>query len=132
MQSTTGAEHVRSLRDGRAVYLDGKRVDDVTTHVAYRNAVASAAMLYDYQGHPENLELMTFVPDGGTRRVNRAWQMPRNYDELVERRKALAAWAQLSYGFMPLARPRRLDADRPIHGPRSVQTTWAGASGRTC
>jgi len=100
MQCKTGAEHIQSLKDGRTVYLDGKLVNDVTTHVAYRNAVASAAMLYDYQATPENIELMTFLPEGGTRRVNRCWQMPRNYDELVQRRKALQAWAQLSYGFM--------------------------------
>ena len=43
----------------------------------------SAAALYDFQAQPENLELMTFVPDGSNRRVNRAWQMPRNYDEMV-------------------------------------------------
>src|SRR5215472_707906 len=68
-------------------------------YVAYRNAVGSAAMLYDYQAAPENIELMTFLPEGGMRRVN-CWQMPRNYDELVQRRKALQAWAQLSCGFM--------------------------------
>src|ERR1700720_1352915 len=96
----TGADHLRSLRDGRAVYIDGERVADVTTHPAYRNAVASAALLYDYQARPENLELMTFIPNGDTRRVNRCWQMPRSYDELVQRRKALQAWAQVSYGFM--------------------------------
>src|SRR5271157_1693160 len=100
MQCKTGLEHIRSLRDGRTVYIDGKLVDDVTTHPAYRNAVASAALLYDYQSRPENLELMTFIPEGGTRRVNRCWQMPHNYDELVQRRKALQAWAQVSYGFM--------------------------------
>ena len=100
MQCKTGAEHIQSLRDGRTVYIDGKLVDDVTTHPAFRNAVASAARLYDYQSRPENLELMTFPPDGGARRVNRCWQMPRSYEELVERRKALQAWAQISYGFM--------------------------------
>ena len=100
MQCKTGSEHIKSLQDGRTVYLDGKLVDDVTTHAAYRNAVASAALLYDYQARPENIELMTFVPEGGARRVNRCWQMPRNYDELVQRRKALQAWAQISYGFM--------------------------------
>ncbi len=100
MQCKTGAEHLRSLKDGRTVYLDGKLVEDVTVHPAYRNAVASAALLYDYQARPENIELMTFMPAGGTRRVNRCWQMPRNYDELVQRRKALQAWAQVSYGFM--------------------------------
>src|ERR1700746_1446433 len=100
MQCKTGAEHLRSLKDGRSVYIDGKLVDDVTTHAAYRNATASAALLYDYQARPENIELMTFVPEGGTRRVNRCWQMPRNYEELVQRRKALQAWAQVSYGFL--------------------------------
>ena len=100
MQCKTAAEHIESLRDGRTVYIDGKLVDDVTTHPAYRNAVASAARLYDYQSRPENLEMMTFTPEGSTRRVNRCWQMPRSYNELVDRRKALQAWAQLSYGFM--------------------------------
>ena len=100
MQCKTGAEHLRSLKDGRKVYIDGKLVEDVTTHAAYRRATASAALLYDYQARPENIELMTFVPEGGARRVNRCWQMPRNYEELVQRRKALQAWAQVSYGFL--------------------------------
>jgi len=96
----TGAEHIKSLKDGRTVYIDGKLVTDVTEHPAFRNAVKSAAMLYDFQARPENAELMTFVPDGSNRRVSRAWQMPRNYAEMVQRRKALQAWAALSYGFM--------------------------------
>jgi 4-hydroxyphenylacetate 3-monooxygenase len=100
MECKTGLGHIQSLKDGRTVYIDGKLVDDVTIHPAYRNAVASAALLYDYQSRPENLELMTFLPEGGTRRVSRCWQMPRDYEQLVQRRKALQAWAQVSYGFM--------------------------------
>jgi len=100
MQCKTGADHIKSLKDGRAVYIDGQRVDDVTTHPAYRNAVPSTASLYDYQARPENLELMTFAPGDGSRRVSRCRQLPRSYEELVHRRKALQAWAQVSYGFM--------------------------------
>jgi len=100
MSCKTGAEHIKSLKDGRTVYIDGKLVGDVTEHVAFRNSVKSAAMLYDFQARPENIELMTFEPNGANRRVNRAWQMPRNYAEMVQRRKAMQAWAQLSYGFM--------------------------------
>ena len=92
----TGAEHIKSLKDGRAVFLDGKPIGDVTEHPAFRNAVHSAAALYDFQARPENLEFMTFQPNGSNRRVNRAWQMPRSYDEMVQRRKALQAWAALS------------------------------------
>jgi 4-hydroxyphenylacetate 3-monooxygenase len=43
---------------------------------------------------------MTFAPDGANRRVNRSWQMPRNYAEMILRRKAMQAWAGVSYGFM--------------------------------
>ena len=98
--SKTGAEHIKSLKDGRTVYLDGKLVGDVTEHEAFRNSVRSAAALYDFQARPENLEFMTFQPNGSNRRVNRGWQMPRNYDEIVQRRKALQAWAALSGGYL--------------------------------
>ncbi|MBV8511400.1 MAG: 4-hydroxyphenylacetate 3-monooxygenase [Xanthobacteraceae bacterium] len=96
----TGSEHIKSLRDGRAVYIDGEAVGDVTCHPAFRNAISSAASLYDFQAAPEQIERMTFAPEGGNRRVSRAWQMPRSYAEMVERRRALTAWAELSFGFM--------------------------------
>src|SRR5689334_372824 len=96
----TGAEHINSLRDGRTIYLDGELVEDVTDHPAFRNAVASAAALYDFQARPENLELMTFRPNGSNRRINRCWEMPRTYEQMVQRRKAMQAWARLSGGFL--------------------------------
>ena len=32
----TGAEHIKSLKDGRTVYIDGKLVPDVTEHPAFK------------------------------------------------------------------------------------------------
>jgi 4-hydroxyphenylacetate 3-monooxygenase len=96
----TGADHIKSLKDGRTVYLDGQLVGDVTEHAAFRNAVRSAAALYDFQARPENLDFMTFQANGSNRRISRAWQMPRSYDEMVRRRKALQAWAALSCGYL--------------------------------
>src|SRR5215475_11298683 len=96
----TGTDHIKSLKDGRTVYIDGKLVADVTEHPAFRNCVASAAALYDFQARPQNIELMTFSPDGASRRINRAWQMPRSHQQMVQRRKALQAWATLSCGFI--------------------------------
>ena len=99
----TGEDHLRSLRDGRAVYIDGERLADVTTHPAFRNAVRTAAALYDLQARPENLERLTFEPEragGGYTRLNRCWQMPHSYEELIERRRAMSEWAELSCGFL--------------------------------
>ena len=94
----TGERHIDSLRDSRAVFIDGRRVDDVTADPRFRNAVASIGALYDFQSAPENRELMTYAV-GGTR-VNRIWQLPASYAELVERRRALEAWAELHCGFI--------------------------------
>lgn len=94
-----GEQHLRSLQDGRSVYVDGKRVSDVTADVAYKNASRSIAGLYDFQSRSENLERMTYEVSGG-KRVNRAWQLPKSYEDLVARRKALTAWAELHQGFM--------------------------------
>ena len=94
-----GAQHVASVRDGRSVYLDGALVGDVSVHPAYRHAVASAGALYDHQAHPDNIERMTFDVGEG-RRVSRCWQLPHSYADLVERRKALVEWAELSCGFL--------------------------------
>jgi len=96
----TGHEHLASLRDGRNVYINGERVADVTTHVAFRNAVASVAALYDFQSSASHADAMTFVPPDGGHRVSRCWQLPASYGELVERRRALEMWAELHFGFM--------------------------------
>jgi 4-hydroxyphenylacetate 3-monooxygenase len=96
----TGQDHLASLRDGRDVYIHGERVADVTIHKAFRNSVRSAAALYDFQSEPDKIDIMTFSsPDTG-RHVNRCWQLPASYAELVERRRALEAWAELHFGFM--------------------------------
>src|SRR4051812_15462325 len=87
-----GRKHIESLRDGRRIFIDGTSVDDHTRHPAFRNAIASAAGLYDYQAQPDNLEKMTFTSPRSGDRVSRMWQLPTSLAELVERRRALEAW----------------------------------------
>src|SRR5260370_30333894 len=94
-----GAQHIQSVRDGRSVYLSGELREEGSEHCAYGEGVGWAGALYDYQSSPDNLERMTFDIGGG-RRVNRSWQLPRSYNELVERRKALVEWAEVSCGFL--------------------------------
>ena len=96
----TGKDYLDQVKDGRTVYLDGRLIEDVVSHPAFRNAVGTVARLYDFQAAPENLELMTFESPTSGGRVNRFWQLPRSYEELVHRREAITAWAELTYGFL--------------------------------
>ena len=96
----TGADYIKNVQDGRAIYLDGQLIENAVDHPAFRNALATVARLYDFQAAPENEELMTFPSPTSGGRVNRCWQLPCSHADLVQRREAITAWAELTFGFM--------------------------------
>jgi len=97
--SRSGQDYIGDLRDDRCVFLDGARVASVPDHPSLRSAVRTVSTLYDFQARPENAARMTFETPTG-KRVSRSWQLPTSYRELVERREALVALAELHHGFM--------------------------------
>src|SRR6516164_1112573 len=97
----TGSQHIESLKDGRQVFLNGRVAGDVTEHPAFRQTIQSIGSLYDFASRPENADLMTFgITDADGQRANRIWQLPRSYQDLITRRRALEAWAELHCGFL--------------------------------
>ncbi|WP_407524218.1 4-hydroxyphenylacetate 3-hydroxylase family protein [Methylobacterium oryzisoli] len=95
----TGSQHIASLKDRRALYIDGRRVEDATRHPAFARTIASVGRLFDFASDPANAELMSFgTPEGG--RANRIWQLPESYGDLVARRQGLEAWTGLHAGFL--------------------------------
>ena len=97
----TGAEYLASLRDGREVYVYGERVDDVTTHPAFRNAARSIARLYDALHDPKTKDLLTSPTDTGSGGyTHKFFRAAHSRDELIAQRDAIAQWARMSYGWM--------------------------------
>jgi 4-hydroxyphenylacetate 3-monooxygenase len=97
----TGKEYLESLRDGREVYIQGERVDDVTTHPAFRNSARSIARLYDALHDPASQGVLTVPtdgPDGGF--THKFFRVAKSRDDLVGQREAIAAWARMTYGWM--------------------------------
>ncbi len=92
--------HIDSLKDGRTIFIDGRRVADVTTDPAFAHAVATAGNFYDFQAAPQNIDAMTFTSPKTGDQVSRAWQLPRNHRELVERREALVKWSRMTCGMV--------------------------------
>ncbi|MGU3574971.1 4-hydroxyphenylacetate 3-hydroxylase family protein [Brucellaceae bacterium C25G] len=95
----TGQQHLESLRDGREIFINGERVDDVTTHPAFKNVAQSVKQIFDFAKAPENQELMTYVTPEG-HRANRIWELPKSYEELKKRRAGLEAWTEIHGGFL--------------------------------
>ena len=96
----TSDDYLRSLRDGRRVYVDGQCVSDVTAHPALFRAAQSLANLYDIAAAPENRELMTFTSPKTGKPVLRAYQIPKTHEDLRARRLAAEAWAESTFGLM--------------------------------
>ncbi len=86
------------MRDGRAIYLDGQRVADVTTDPAFAGAVASAAALYAYQA--EHMDTMCFESPTSGGMVSRAWMLPKTLAEFKARREALERFSEQSCGMI--------------------------------
>ncbi len=72
----TGDEYLESLRDGREIWIYGEKVDDVTTHPAFRNGARSVARLYDALHDPATKDVLT-VRDGHRQRRLHAPVLPR-------------------------------------------------------
>jgi 4-hydroxyphenylacetate 3-monooxygenase len=96
----TGADYLRSLRDGRQVFVDGELVKDVTTHPAFARAAQSLAHLYDIAAAPEMRERMTFTSPKTGSPVLRAYQIPKSHADLKARRLAAETWAEATFGLM--------------------------------
>src|SRR5262245_30844036 len=96
----SGADYLKSLNDGRQVFVEGEKVKDVTAHPAFREAARSVARLYDIAAAPENRELMTFPSPRSGAPVLRAYQIPRSHADLKARRLFSEKWAEASFGLM--------------------------------
>src|SRR5215471_13697896 len=92
----TGEEHLKSIRDGRVVYIGDERVDDVTRHPAFRNAAQTVAALYDMKYDPANRALMSYEEDGGRHSIY--FLRARSRDDLQRRMLGHRRIADFTYG----------------------------------
>ncbi|NKX86854.1 4-hydroxyphenylacetate 3-hydroxylase family protein [Nocardia coubleae] len=94
----TGADYLSSLNDGRVVLVDGKQVDDVTTHPAFAPVAHTIAELFDVAADPAN-DMQFIAPETGAL-ANRVFGIPRSADELRARRTAIQTWAKHTHGWV--------------------------------
>jgi 4-hydroxyphenylacetate 3-monooxygenase len=96
----SGAQYVDALRDGRAIFLDGERVKDVTRHPAFAEPLRAVAATYDRALTAGSDEHLTYAdPRTGVRHSN-MWLLPRSAEDLAARRRVHRFWAEPSYGLM--------------------------------
>ena len=96
----TGPDFLQSLRDGRAVYLDGERVKDVTTHPAFAEPIRQVATMYDLARTTWDQSSTTYVEPATGQRTSAMWLIPHSSEDLALRRHVHRAWCEPSGGVM--------------------------------
>lgn len=96
MPIRTGDQYLSGLRDHREVYMDGKRVEDVTKEPGLGELAHTIAKLFDMQHEGPHKDLFSYEEDGEI--YNRAWFQPRSFEDLMLRQQYTQTQARLTGG----------------------------------
>jgi aromatic ring hydroxylase len=89
MALRTADQYKQSLRDGRAVFFRGERVNDVTAHPVIGIAVEHACI--DYRMAEDRAYRELAVIKDGSEEYSRYFHLPRNGEDLLKRSRLIAA-----------------------------------------
>ena len=82
----TGDEYRDSIRDGREVWINGEKVDDVTCHPMFKPLVDIRARIYDMQHERQFCDVMTYQEDGDSFAVG--LKLPHTQQDWHDKRTA--------------------------------------------
>ncbi|WP_290899288.1 4-hydroxyphenylacetate 3-hydroxylase N-terminal domain-containing protein [Hoeflea sp.] len=96
-----GQQFIDGLKaNPREVWINGERIEDVTTHPAFSRIVRQLARLYDAQVDPATRDTLTYeVPETG-QRAGMAFMPAKTAEDLRRRRDAFYHWASMNFGLM--------------------------------
>ncbi len=103
MALRTPQQYLESLKDGRVVYILGKKVEDVTKHPLLSITNNWVAMDYVMSNDPKYQDLLTDI-DADGERVSFALQPQKTKEDLMRLREVVKLWARATFGKPPGAK----------------------------
>ncbi len=127
----TGEHYLKSLNDGRNVWVGNTEIDNVGTHPLTRDYALRTAEFFDLHRRPELRDELTFIDETGTRR-SMMWFKHRSKDELVRKRRYHES---IMRQFVAASCPRTPDSQNYmlvtyIDDPEPWENASIGADGR--
>ena len=96
----TGAQYRERLRYGRTVYVNGERVNDVSTYPPFARTVGTLAALYDLQHDSEHQSLLTYPSPKTGKPVSLSFLITENADDVARRVRSEEFRAEATFGLM--------------------------------
>ena len=100
MPARDGKTYREGLRDGRDVWLGGRKVRDVTEEPLLRPVIDATARLYDLQHDPQARDVLTIECPTLKQRIGRTYHAPRTREHLTARGAGIRLWMEQSCGFL--------------------------------
>ena len=101
MAIRTGKEYINAIKnDTRAVFIDGKRVTDLTEHPSFQNVIKTISLMYDMQHDPILNKSMTYVSPSTGDPVGLSFIVPHTVKDLELRRNMMTNWARATLGMI--------------------------------
>lgn len=100
MAIRSGEQYLKSLQDGRSIFVNGERVDDVTAYPAFQGVLATLAALYDAQSDPDLAPILTTTDFSTGETYSTTLLEAQDHDEVLARLRCDRLRTDLSYGMM--------------------------------
>jgi len=112
-----GDRFLESLNDGRNVWFEGKRVDSVRDHPAFKGTLGTIRDLFQTLDDPETRDRAGYRVQGSDRYAHGSFLVPYTQEELSQRNRAFSYWSSETHGMM----------SRLSDYARSLVTGWYAA-----
>jgi len=100
MAIRTGRQFIAGLNDGREVWYNGQRIENVAEFSEFKASIASLARLYDLQHSPARRQVMTVESTDFGEPIARPFEIPRTPDHLRLKRECFTIVAEATCGMM--------------------------------
>ena len=88
----TGEQYINAVKSRKPdIWLEGRKIENVFEEPVLKQTVLEIAKLYDMQHDPEYQDKITHVCEETGERVNNAFLVPKNYEDLTKRKAAFEA-----------------------------------------
>ncbi len=87
----TGKEYIDSIRDGRQVWMNGERVEDVPSHPSFKPLVEVRARIYDMAHEKRHQDVMSYLEEETGERNAVALKLPHTKPDWQAKRRAVDA-----------------------------------------
>ena len=96
----TGKQYEESLRDNRALYIDGKLIRDVTDYPPMKGIIDTMARVYDQQHTPELQDILTFKSSETGDLVSKTYLQAKTQDEFQQLAACFHLRTKSTFGLM--------------------------------